>query len=264
MYSGVRRAILSRLTGFDNTQVDEALRKLGIGLDAGQVNRALGSQSSFQPNKIGFLNQDGPAFGGTPVQRVPVYPFDLTGTDIDTWPAVSIWLTNFLTRREGYLYKDPIYRDVPNSSKTIRLSDGTTVVRADLKMKRPHPRPFDLTWNIRVDSRYETELGLIIERIYDLLDERGYLTIQLRNDSHVTYDTRIETPQPMSKPEGTFEPGDAAEHSLILPFVVEAYADNSTAEEMVRVIRERTIAASTEVAESDPVTTCILDAVEEA
>lgn len=230
MYSGIRRALIARLTGRPLTEVDEAL-KGGQG-----AALPLGSGSTHTPQPMHFgVSRAQPDESRGPENVIQVFPFDLTGTNINTWPAVGVSLAELTPRETNYQWRDPIRRDVLGTEKTVRTYGGE-VVRANIQTVREHPRPYDLGFHIRIDATTETDMALITERVYSLLDYKGYLEVELRSGEKVTYDTVLQAPLAPRKDTATVQGNGAGAYTHRLLYRVEAYVDNSEAVQLMRLI----------------------------
>lgn len=198
-----------------------------------------GSYHTHQPVEVGYSRVQ-PQTSKAAEQPIMVFPFDLTGTGVETWPAVGLSLAEFEPRETNYQWRDPIRRDVPGTDRTVRVWGGD-VVRANLQTVREHPRPFNLGFHVRIDARNETELALMTERVYSLLDTKGYIEVELRSGEKVTYDTQLLAPIAPRKDTTTLEGNGAGAYTFRLLYRVEAYMDNSEATELMRLITRATL-----------------------
>lgn len=231
MYSGVRDAILQRLT-------TQTMEEIGLRMHAYMKTRRQPGKEAVQA--IGKL--DIPETFAE--MEVPVFPHRLAGTSWCNWPAVTVRCTNISPRdRTTFVEKDTIWRGIPNSKKKVTFPDGTTITDFGLKSRRPHPEHLDFEFHIRVWAKNDLQMAILTQRIIELLGTDGFLEVRLKDGSTTTVDTEIDTPTPpIEIPPGVIEE-ISGEYSQIIPFVVEGYSDNSDLWEIIRVIRSRGIEA---------------------
>lgn len=230
MLPGIRRGILALLTGLEPTQIDAALESMGL---SGALTERQGSDVAFKP--VGSLRG--------PVLPVPVFPYDLNGTDTNTFPAVSLVWRGVQGRQSNFILPVPqedIIEEVSGSSMDLEPAYTAPVTRNSLRYRRPHPISVDVFFDIRVDSRNSVELSLIVERIFELLGGfKSYVSVTLNDRSVVTYDTRMDDPVKLEIPLGVFEAQEYAYNSYIFKYVVEAYTDNTSLKQLKALVKHR-------------------------
>ncbi len=231
MYSGVRDALLVRLTG-------QSMEEIGLRLNAYIRTRDQPGAEAIQA--IGKLD--------IPYEfaemEVPVFPHRLEGTSWGDWPAVSVRLTNITPRPETtFVDKDTIWRGIPNSKVKVTFPDGQSVTDYGLKSRRPHPEHLDFEWQVRVWAKHELQMALLTQRVIQLLGTEGYLEVKLKDGSTTTVDTAIDAPTPPIEISPGVIEETSGEYSQIVPFTVEGYSDTSDIWEIIRVVRSRGISA---------------------
>jgi len=235
VYLGIRDALCTRLVG----QPLDVVATWFAGED-GLYSRMRSTELSTSDVVGNLVLSNRPKAG---VRQVSVFPYDLAGTGFDVWPAVSVYHHNMIPRRdESYIYKDDFRAGVPGSKRQVTFADGTTKEGYGLVKTWPHGRPFDYFWRIRIWSRNETELLYIEERVIDLLDERGYLSVALGDGTSHDIDTEMQIPPaPLVVPPGLVNAGDLGEFSKILTLRCEGYRDTSEDKTIHRTIRRRSL-----------------------
>jgi hypothetical protein len=229
MYAGIKKAILCRLTGLSDKDVDSALQSVE-GISVNQISGGYGSVGSLDLTTL--------------KKEIPVFPFDLSGTDFEINPAISLSFSGEVFRSIDFV--------PPNGEILDRGVDGTyqeitygeddyeeILAGYTLQKRRKYPGPFDLNWRIQIWSRTEGELAEINRAIKSEFGTRGYLDVIQKNGDTISYDAFLDEGTVISVPEGLVGNGDIAEYNTVFGYTVEAYEDNTDEETIERSITQR-------------------------
>ena len=237
MYSGIRKALFVRLTGMREGQVDAALQTADTaGFRVKDPDTHSGSGT------MRLLGPRGPGQPFTVLDRpVTVFPYDLEGTNTDTWPAVTVTLMNIVPRQAQFRRGVVLKEDVPGTERSVTFPDGDPSVGFSLVKQREQPKSFDVMIRIKLWAEHEIELSSMMDSLYDILDFKGFLEVRLKDASTIQYDTELLDPATIAVPPGVLAPEDTGEFTSEFVFRVEAYADNTDTSELVRTINSRVI-----------------------
>ncbi len=239
MPSGVRFALLAKLTGKSQSDIAMRFRQGGfqstVGMNGVQATDSMGML--FWPERPDHVPQN-----------LPVFPYSITGADYRDWPAIHVALTGDAERIDNtwHAFPDKRIERVPGSQVTVALGDGTEITGFSVQKVTDAPKPRTFTFEIRVWAYTESEMSEISARLFDLLDDRGYLDVVLRNGDETSYDTTLSSTAQIELPRAIVDQSpEVREYSQVLTYTVEGYRDNSLASKL------RTTVTSVEIGFAD-------------
>jgi hypothetical protein len=239
MYASVKRAILCRLTGLSNKDVDSALQSID-GISVNQISSGYGN--------VGSLRLIGKKKSGqilsTLKKEIPVFPFDLSGTDFEINPAISLSFSGENFRSIDFVPPNGEILDtgVDGTYQEIVYGEGDdeeVLSGYILQKRRKYPGSSDLNWRIQIWARTEGELAEINRAIKSEFGTRGYLDVIQKNGDTISYDAFLDDGIIIGVPDGLMGNGDIAEYNAVFGYTVEAYEDNTDEEIIERSITKR-------------------------
>jgi hypothetical protein len=192
--------------------------------------------------------------------QVPVLYFDVEGQLFTrVYPSITFEILDVTPRYAEYVFQSPSYQGdgyvvpVNSSTRTIQLSDGTTMSLPRMAKVRPVEHPFDIVVEVRAYAKDPVQSALLVNYVYSVFPPRHYLRVPQNDGSYRDWDMMYESYSDLDKRNAvrSGSPGVEREYCKVWNYKVEGYLDNTDLATFANLTKEPTITVEPNLGSAD-------------